>query len=87
MKNVVLVSICGKKVIRNKYDIYYSFHFKGYLNGQRVTSVEVCKPLRGSILVGEEYVMFLEVIENCRGVLRTKLIKYKELKKICYVCK
>lgn len=85
MKKVILVSICIKRMKRDRYGICYTFHFKGYLNGEKISSIEVVDAENSAITVGEEYILYLELKNAVRGVLQTKMLNYKELKNICYV--
>ncbi len=85
MKSIIVVSICEKSLGLLDGSCLFEFHFKGYLSGNKINKISVHSSISKSITVGEEYILYLEIIKIDKMVLHTKLLKLKELKSICYV--
>ncbi len=79
MKTVIIVSKCTKVRVKNDTESWYEFHFKGVFSGES---------LRRLVLIGKhdfglkkevEYLMYVQMIELDRGILKGKILKVKPL--------
>ncbi|OUR93083.1 hypothetical protein A9Q84_21505 [Halobacteriovorax marinus] len=86
MQKVIVISGCQKSRV-NRFCCEYDFHFIGYLCGKKVTKIKITSRSDQKIMKGDEYLLFLEVLSLKRGVLLASLIKFKNLKNICYLNK
>jgi len=84
MKTVVLISRCIFIKNRNCNQFEYSFHFKGFYCGEKLTSVIIKSRRVLEIELKSDYLLYIGVRHIKNGQLSAKLLKLKPLSE-CHI--
>ena len=79
MNKVIIVSKCIKITQLNPFEKWHEFHFKGVCAGEALRKVLLKGNSSLSIVKGEEYLIYVQVVSCKDGVLNGTILKVKAL--------
>jgi hypothetical protein len=79
MKAIIIVSKCIKVRKRGTTETWFQFHFRGVFGGEAIKKVELKGRNDFKIQVGEEYLMYVQMISCEKGIVTGNILKVKPL--------
>jgi hypothetical protein len=79
MKTVIIVSKCSRIIKPNQSESWFEFHFKGVCAGEALRKVLLKGRKDFQIKVGEEYLIYVQLLALEAGVMKGIILKMKLL--------